>query len=603
MGIPTSDILQQCRSLCPVRSRRTVSFALLVVLSSHWLAASSYAEEEATEAAEQEVSAQAPTPEQVTDLPSTTPPSSVARGLAMVFDPEMKKYFVGGNAKLTLRQTDQGTMIDRIEVSIDGSEFAEYKGAVQFTEEGKHTVKFRAVNPVISYSPVQYVDVFVDLEPPFTQLQFEEGQPFKTVPSGPGADTSTNFVRLGSQVTLIGHDNLSGVGKTEYSWDTDHAYEKYVRPLTIEKTGKRTLFYRTLDRVGNIEITKRVDFVVDSSAPNSEIKILGGHTRPITVQGVTYNAARDSAAFELTAGDTGAGVKEILISIDGKTPKPYVKPMYFLKEGPHLLKFYAVDMVGNKEEAKQFRLYTVSEAPKTVPTAVGTVVNTGGINFARTNFRLKLEIGEKNPVGLDRIEYRINDEKEFRTYFDPIRLDKPGDYGILFRSQDLAGNREPTHLYRVIITDTAPTTRIRTAQPLVVREGVTYSPSPNIVTFEAENSGVGIESTQYSLNDGPFQRYTGPVTLTSDRKIYKIAFKSVDKLGNEEPAQALAYHMIGAAPVVDLFVSDQGQQAEQIRTQFFEDSGTQQGKHEKLRAPASQPKGKVQPVNRGGLRE
>src|SRR5471030_2874454 len=59
-----------------------------------------------------------------------------SRSLSMVFDPQTKKYFVGGNSKFVLKNQDQNSLVDRIEVSIDGGDYAPYLGDIQFKTEG-----------------------------------------------------------------------------------------------------------------------------------------------------------------------------------------------------------------------------------------------------------------------------------------------------------------------------------------------------------------------------------------------------------------------------------------------------------------------------------
>ncbi|MCB0403963.1 MAG: hypothetical protein KDD51_04205, partial [Bdellovibrionales bacterium] len=155
---------------------------------------------------------------------------------------------------------------------------------------------------------------------------------------------------------------------------------------------------------------------------------------------------------------------------------------------------------------------------------------------------------------------------------EPIRFTDAGLHRIVYRAVDRAGNMEPSHQYSVFIQTEAPETTIETAQPLVTREGLTYSPSPNIITFNVQNKGVGVAQTQFSINDSPMQNYNGPLTLTAEHRTYKIMYKSIDKLGNEEKNKTVTYHMIGSTPVVDLFVSDGQSHEERVRTNFFENN-------------------------------
>lgn len=479
------------------------------------------------------------------------------KNLPLVFDPQSKKYFIGGNSKFSIKAGDQSGLIDRIEVAMDGGEYRPYDQTIEFKQEGKHTLKFRAINPVNNWSPVQYVEVFVDLTPATTEASFDEEHYFR--------GEKDLFVGLKSSITLTAQDNLSGVANVEYSWDGS-TYQSYSKPIVVEKLGHQTLYYRSTDKVGNVEPVKKMEFVADGTAPTSELKF-GDAGKPQVVNGTTY--VSDAVSFNLSSSDDLAKVKQIWVDLDGKT-QPYIKPIYFLKEGPHSISFYSVDNVGNREQAKTISIYTVSTPPRTGLTTVGNSVNMGGINYANPGFQLKLST-QDNIVGTDRIEYKMNDEPAFHQYVEPITFRTPGTHVISFRAVDRTGNVEPAKAYTVSIVDTFPETKLTTAQPLITRDGVTYSPAPNVVTLNVSGgSGVGVDHTLISINDAPFAPYHGPVTLSNQEKIYKISYKSVDKLGNEEQAKTSTFHMIRAMPVVDLFITNGKSSEEQVRTNYLD---------------------------------
>jgi hypothetical protein len=484
------------------------------------------------------------------------------KGQSFVFDPATKKYFIGGTSKFLLKQTDQSSMIDAIELSIDGGEYSVYQGAIQFKEEGKHTIKFRAVNPVNNWSPTQVMEVFVDLTPPSTEVKLPEGKSWKN-----GTDT---FVQLNATLTLAAQDNLSGISNIEYSFDGS-SFKPYNRPIVVEKTGKQTIFYHSTDKVGNSEPMKSMDFIGDGAPPVTKLK-QSGPVRTATISGNNYLAASDSVAFSLVATDDLSQIKNVWVSLDGKPYENYMKPIYFLSEGAHTMKYYSEDVVGNKEDPRQVSIYTVSVAPTSWATPLNKMVNTGGINYASTKLDLKIEAKE-NAVGLERIDVRINEDPEFRPYLQPIELMKPGMNTVAYRSVDRAGNVEPTKTFSVNLVDSAPETAIETAQPLVVRGAIKFSPSPNIITLSVKNSPVGIAKTMVSMNDGAFTEYKGPFTITSEQKVYKIAYQSIDKLGNEEKPKSVTYHMMNTTPIVDLFVTDGKSNEEQVRTRYLEQPG------------------------------
>jgi len=292
----------------------------------------------------------------------------------------------------------------------------------------------------------------------------------------------------------------------------------------------------------------------------------------------------DAASFAIEATDDASKVKQIWVVIDGK-PQVYIKPIYFLKEGTHSLSYYSVDNVGNKEEPKTFHFNTVSTPPRTIVKTTGAVVNTGGINFATRTFQMDLE-GQDNVVGVERVEVKIDNELDFKPYVESIRFSAIGMHNVTYRSVDRCGNVEPARTYTLALHEVPPETSYTTAQPLMNRDGITYSSAPNVLTFNVGNSPVGVKQTLVSINDGNFAPYSGPITLTADHKIYKIGYKSVDKLGNEEKVKFLNVNMISNVPIVDLFISNGKSNEEQVRTNYLDQGVAQPQKQE--RTPASQ---------------
>lgn len=149
---------------------------------------------------------------------------------SMVFDPATRKYFVAGNTKFLIKQAAESSLVDRIEVSVNGGEYKLYEGAIKFEREGKHTLKFRAISPVNNWAPVQFTEVFVDLTPPSTKAIFSDQRYFK--------NDDTLYAAVNSSITLQAQDNLSGVSSIEVSYD-GNSYMTYTAPIGIEKLGAK----------------------------------------------------------------------------------------------------------------------------------------------------------------------------------------------------------------------------------------------------------------------------------------------------------------------------------------------------------------------------
>lgn len=478
--------------------------------------------------------------------------------LPLVYDPQTKKYFIGGSSKFVLKSGEASGIVERIELSLDGGDYHAYDKAIEFKSEGKHTLKFRAMNPVNSWSPVQFVEVFVDLMPPTTEANFEDGKYYKT--------EKGVFVSLNSTISLVSQDSLSGVANLEYSWDGKQ-FQAYAGPVKVEKEGTQKLYYRSMDRVGNQEPVKSIDLIADGTPPTSTMKLIGS-TKSAVINNKTY--VSDSVSFAIESSDMSSQVKQIWVEVDNKKTL-YIKPIFFLEEGPHSLTYYSVDNVGNKESAKSVAFYTISTPPHTNVVTMGDVVNTGGINYAKRNFELKLEAGD-NAVGLDHIEYKTDKDSDFKPYLEPLRFQAVDFHTVTYRAVDRVGNAEPAKTYTLNIHEFPPETSIATAQPILVRDNVSYSPAPNVITFNVSNSVVGVAKTLVSINGSPYTVYQGPITLNNDQKVYKISYKSLDKLGNEEPPKMATYNMLGATPVIDLFVTDGHSPQEQVRTNYLDQS-------------------------------
>jgi predicted extracellular nuclease len=73
------------------------------------------------------------------------------------------------------------------------------------------------------------------------------------------------------------------------------------------------------------------------------------------------------------------------------------------------------------------------------------------------------------------------------------------------------------------------------------------------VTLSASDA-TGVASTQYSINGGALQNYTGPFVITADGTS-TVSFFSTDTLGNVEPAQQVTVKVTSflAVPVLDTF--------------------------------------------------
>lgn len=80
-----------------------------------------------------------------------------------------------------------------------------------------------------------------------------------SVPDGTGG-----YYRSPVTVTLTAQDDSSGTAKTEYRVNTGD-WQTYTAPFTSSADGSYTVFYRSVDRAGNVEEEKQISFKIGAS--------------------------------------------------------------------------------------------------------------------------------------------------------------------------------------------------------------------------------------------------------------------------------------------------------------------------------------------------
>jgi PKD repeat protein/type 1 glutamine amidotransferase len=115
-------------------------------------------------------------------------------------------------------------------------------------------------------------------------------------------------------------------------------------------------------------------------------------------------------------------------------------------------------------------------------------------------------------------EYRI-DAGTWTAYTGPVSLTGDGRHQVEYRSTDTAGNTETAHVVDVSVDSVAPAS--------------TATVSGATVTVTATDATSGVARTEVKVDDGAWQAYTGPVTVTGEGR-HAVGHRSVDVAGNVE---------------------------------------------------------------------
>lgn len=246
---------------------------------------------------------------------------------------------------------DVAVGVKETKYAVDGGQFNDY-APFKLAAEGKRVVSFYSADYVGNMETVKNAELWVDTTTPATLLAI----------SGARYDTEgVIYITRDSGVTLTGADlgnaAASGLMFTKYRLDGG-AWQVYAGSFTINTEGRHVLAYYSLDHVQNTEDMKISSITVDNTVPISSLIL--GEPR-FTAFGLPV--ITPDTPIMITAADAGAasGVAglhyELYDAMSGelKFAGSYFEPLKVSLQGTFILKYWAVDNVGNMEPSKEAR--------------------------------------------------------------------------------------------------------------------------------------------------------------------------------------------------------------------------------------------------------
>lgn len=322
---------------------------------------------------------------------------------------------------------------------------------------------------------------------------------------------------------------------------------KYSNPMYLDADGFNSLRSPSaVDTVTRKTIIPVQDIVfeiyADESAPVTKSDF--GDSKPFVFEGKSY--IRSNTQLTLTAKDALSGIEQILVSVNGSTYSKYTSPLSFNEEKEYLVKYYAVDNVGNEETVKEIKLFYDSSSPKTRLT-----INEDQhehVVSARSKITL---VAEDKGIGVSRILYRINDGNE-NAYQYPISasLLPQGEHKITYYALDKAGNKEAEQSYTFYIDKTPPTIIEEVIAKTFFANGKEYASGKAQLKLTAFDNKAGIKEIRYSINGGEYLVYEKPVFLSQTSGSLNIQTYAVDNVNNKSQSQTANQNT--TIPFIDL---------------------------------------------------
>ncbi|MEJ2852369.1 MULTISPECIES: OmpL47-type beta-barrel domain-containing protein [unclassified Saccharothrix] len=391
-----------------------------------------------------------------------------------------------------------------------------------------------------------------------------------TTATAPAAWTNTDVA-----VQLTALDALSGVRETRYSVDGGPEQTGTSVPFTTE--GSHTLTYLSTDHAGNAETPRTVTVDIDKTppgithhlfpAPNAHGWLSGpvlvtfhctdsgsgvtscGPDRTISDEGA--NQAADGTATD-RAGNTATD--PVRVNIDLTAPTITAAPA----TSPNSHGWYREDVTVAYTCADALSGVDTCPAPTVLTegtdTASGTATDAAGNTATATLTGINVDKTGPTLTGApSTTDWTTDDVTVTWTCTDAGSgvQDTPAPSTVTGEGAALAATASCTDNAGNTTTVTVAGLRIDRAAPATQAEAIPagWHADRVDITLTATDALSGIAQTQYRVDDGPAQPYTGTFAFTTGGK-HTIAYWSTDAAGNTEDPHALAVWIDDADPTV-----------------------------------------------------
>ncbi|HAN78528.1 MAG TPA: hypothetical protein DCQ31_12570 [Bacteroidales bacterium] len=403
-------------------------------------------------------------------------------------------------------------------------------GAVYLDFEGKNSLKKKVNLPVEnSKIPVEITwDVYADGIAPKTTSGFNEAQVYNS--------KTAVFYGVNLNVTLNATDQGAGVENIYYAINGTN-YSAYNSQITFADEGKFTLSYYAADQVGNAEEPTVKHFIVDKTAPKTYYHLTG-----VSLDNIISTAT----ILYLTPEDSSSGVAKTYYRFDNEEFGTYIGTkinVNQLRDGRHVLQYYSVDNVGNKETVQTYNFYLDKTAPILASDILGDRFIVDEQIYFSGRTKLKLTAVD-NKAGIKHVKYSI-DNSEFTNYEQPFYLpSRAGEHIIRYFADDRLDNRTTAagafqgkyeefyhNVAKVYVDLTGPTMGYSISGENFNNRDTLFISSNSKIKLFGNDKESGFQYIAYSLNNSKEEiKFTQPFSLPTQglNRIYLFAYDNVN---------------------------------------------------------------------------
>ncbi|MEQ6166681.1 chitobiase/beta-hexosaminidase C-terminal domain-containing protein [Ekhidna sp. MALMAid0563] len=302
---------------------------------------------------------------------------------------------------------------------------------------------------------------------------------------------------------------------------------EYSSPMYLDSEGYNTI--RTPWKVD--PETKKVvypkeevifELYADSKSPATKISY--GDAKLAEGDEKTALTATD---IKLTASDEISGIDAIYYSLDGASFQKYTGPIPVKEEKAYVLKYYAVDNVGNAEEMKSVTMLIDNSAPSSTLNVEGDLSE----NVVSIRSTINLEASD-NASGVSKIFYTIDEGRTYE-YTSPVSIASlsEGEHTITYFAVDKVDNNEEKKTYTFYLDKSPPRVIDEIIGNTFIANGKEYYSGRTKLKLVAMDNKAGVKEILYSINGGEFKLYEAPFYLTEAGNL-NVEVLATDKVNN-----------------------------------------------------------------------
>ncbi|MBI4676746.1 MAG: hypothetical protein HY748_04115 [Elusimicrobia bacterium] len=488
-----------------------------------------------------------------------TPPKTEAVIQDTVFFGVDGSTYASHAAGLGLIAVDAGSEVERTEAAVDGEPFEPYSAPLTLAE-GVHVVRYRSVDKLGNVETERSLSLKVDGTPPTTTAQV--GEPSFMDAQGKHYVTPATAVSFSALDPGLAFSTVPGSGLSliEVAMDTG-PFSAFTRSLTFTE-GRHTVFFRAVDRVGNVEVIRTLSLRSDATPPITAMKPSGefftAGARDFAPGHFTYSLPAEDPA----AKDVASGVAWTRFGLD-HGPLAAFTSAFSLTEGIRLVSFQSQDNVENLELLKNSTVYVDATAPATALAIGGPSFDPGEGRPVFVALKTMLGLPSIDPEvlgaasGVREARFRL-DSGAFQIFAARFTVPLPeGPHQIEWFGTDNVGNAEVLKSTAIALDDTAPLTSLAVLagrQARAPEPESFFASSDTALAFVSTDpaagwpaSGLGL--TEFQDNAGPFEAFSAAFSLTEG--VHRLGYRSRDRVDNLEVLASTTV-LVDATPPVSI---------------------------------------------------